>query len=389
MATSRTVLLLRAFYIFDFGSQGNAVGIGRAAPQSGMEVGYPATFDDTVNLYSELQFNSEQAYPTFSRPVWTPSSDETELPVLPCEVVDENTAEAFWCDEDGVHRINHAGMTWGQLASRYTWGELAPEGSTPAGAYTYLISVDVATVAEAEAITDIDKPFLAYVQEDGGIYLCDSGGAEHIGYLPLSGGTMTGGISMNNDPIDRDGANPSSVQYGQNMVRYVDRDGELIGYIQPKRMTDGRIGIQLTAVNENSSGSSVYGSLSIYVDKSGTVTYETNSPANFRTAIGLTTSVTSSLTNTGVTITAKSGFTVTVTSVRSYGNVRTVFGNIKSTSAWTAGQQISPFSTNLYSSVVSSDFFYGDVASSGNAWLRVAVATSANTARDFTMVGIL
>ena len=169
-ATSRTVLLLRAFYIFDFGSQGNAVGIGRAAPQSGMEVGYRATFDDEVNLYDELQFNGEQAFPTFKRSSWTPASDETTLPVLPCEVVDEGTSEAFWCDSDGVHRINHAGMTWGQLASRYTWGELAPEGSTPGGAHTYLPVVEVATTAEAEAISDIERPFLAYVTGNGGLY---------------------------------------------------------------------------------------------------------------------------------------------------------------------------------------------------------------------------
>ena len=58
-ATSRTVLLLRAFYIFDFGSQGNAVGIGRAAPQSGMEVGYHATFDDLLTTFQDIETDGE------------------------------------------------------------------------------------------------------------------------------------------------------------------------------------------------------------------------------------------------------------------------------------------------------------------------------------------
>ena len=208
-------------------------------------------------------------------------------------------------------------------------------------------------------------------------------------YVPRSGGIMTGSIYMRNTEIDRDAANPSSKQYGQKMVIYRDTNDENIGYIQPVRTTDGKIGMQISPVNEKSDGTAATGAFTILVDKSGNTSYEVNGPANFRSAIGLTTSVTSSLTNTGVTITAKSGFTVTVTSVRSYGNVRSVFGNIKSTSAWTAGQQINPFTTNLYSSVVSSDFFHGDVAASGNAWIRVSAATSANTARDFTMVGIL
>ena len=210
-----------------------------------------------------------------------------------------------------------------------------------------------------------------------------------IGALSTGGGVMTGSIYMRNTEIDRDAANPSSKQYGQKMVIYRDTNDENIGYIQPVRTTDGKIGMQISPVNEKSDGTAATGAFTILVDKSGNTSYEVNGPANFRSAIGLTTSTYSSLTNTGVTITAKSGFTVTVSSVRKYGNVVSVFGNIKSTSAWTAGQQINPFSTNLYCAVVSSDMLYGDATSAGNAWLRVAVATSANTARDFTMIGIL
>jgi len=51
---SRTVILTRAFYVMDWKAGGQAVGIGRAAPETGLEVGYVATFDDDVNVLGEL-----------------------------------------------------------------------------------------------------------------------------------------------------------------------------------------------------------------------------------------------------------------------------------------------------------------------------------------------
>ena len=51
---TRTVILTRAFYVMDWKAGGRAVGIGRAAPQEGLEVGYVSTFDDDVNVLGDL-----------------------------------------------------------------------------------------------------------------------------------------------------------------------------------------------------------------------------------------------------------------------------------------------------------------------------------------------
>lgn len=51
---TRTVILTRAFYVMDWKAGGRAVGIGRAAPQEGLEVGYVSTFDDDVNVLESL-----------------------------------------------------------------------------------------------------------------------------------------------------------------------------------------------------------------------------------------------------------------------------------------------------------------------------------------------
>lgn len=207
-STSRTALLLRAFYIFDFGSQGNAIGIGRAAPQSGMEVGYHATFDDIVNLYDELQFNGEQAYPTFIRSSWDISSDQTTLPVAPCFVLDTTAQALYWCD--GI--------------------------STP--------------------------------------QLC---------CLPLSGGTLSGEITMQSPTADRDGTPPSG-----NATRYIyvtDKDGEQIGLIGTvMRPTSGRVDSILAAYNEVN-GTMLQNAIYVRMARDGTRSYQIDDPAAFCDAI--------------------------------------------------------------------------------------------------------
>lgn len=220
-ATNRTVLLLRAFYIFDFGSQGNAVGIGRAAPQSGMEVGYPATFDDTVNLYDELQFNGEQAYPTFSRSSWSTSSDQTTLPVTPCFVHDTTSGVAYWCD-----------------------------GTTIAS----------------------------------------------LGYLPLSGGTVTGWLNLESSNFDRDAAAPSSDKWGNSYVRLTDKDGEIVGQLRAINRANGIMSCRIGVFGENTSGTEVSNTIELQVAKDGTQSYYITNPDAFCSAI-------SALATTGGTLT--------------------------------------------------------------------------------------
>lgn len=50
-SSERSVILTRAFFIMDFKAGGQGIGIGRAAPSQGLEVGYETVFDDDVTVY--------------------------------------------------------------------------------------------------------------------------------------------------------------------------------------------------------------------------------------------------------------------------------------------------------------------------------------------------
>jgi len=52
-STSRTDILTRAKFIFDIRAGGDAMGIGSAAPEDGLEVGWPAQFDEDVAVLGD------------------------------------------------------------------------------------------------------------------------------------------------------------------------------------------------------------------------------------------------------------------------------------------------------------------------------------------------
>ena len=52
--TSRSVILTRARFLMDFRAGGGGLGIGSAAPQTGLEVGFEAQFDDDVTVLGDL-----------------------------------------------------------------------------------------------------------------------------------------------------------------------------------------------------------------------------------------------------------------------------------------------------------------------------------------------
>lgn len=52
--STKAVILTRAFFIMDFKAGGGAIGIGRAAPANGLEVGYDTTFDGDVTAREDF-----------------------------------------------------------------------------------------------------------------------------------------------------------------------------------------------------------------------------------------------------------------------------------------------------------------------------------------------
>ena len=97
----------------------------------------------------------------------------------------------------------------------------------------------------------------------------------------------------------------------------------------------------------------------------------------------------SSPSQVGVTFTAKSGFTVTVTNAKQYGNVVSGRLEIKSSSAITARSGFSPFSTNAKYMILSSVYLTGGVSSSANAWVYTFENISANIAYDAMFIAII
>lgn len=60
-------MLLRASYIMDFGHEGKAIGIGRAAPTSGLEIGYKTVFDDTITQVANTSNNTYMYFKSSTR----------------------------------------------------------------------------------------------------------------------------------------------------------------------------------------------------------------------------------------------------------------------------------------------------------------------------------
>lgn len=97
-------------------------------------------------------------------------------------------------------------------------------------------------------------------------------------YLPLTGGTLTGGIarSTNIDPATA----PSSTK-NPAMLVWTDKNGDSMGFLRPTQNTAGRIGINLTGRK-----GSVYNGLTLGVDMSGAPVVELTQ-APWRKALGL------------------------------------------------------------------------------------------------------
>lgn len=58
-SSNRTVILTRAFFIMDFKAGGQGIGIGRAAPNSGLEIGYNVTCDQNLEVYEDETINGD------------------------------------------------------------------------------------------------------------------------------------------------------------------------------------------------------------------------------------------------------------------------------------------------------------------------------------------
>ena len=89
-----TVADIGSYYEATGPRPGHGISFGSAAKEEGFNVSMP------------MMMYEEQCYPTFTRSSWSTSSNETNLPVTPCFVLDTTTGALYFCSGSGIARIN-------------------------------------------------------------------------------------------------------------------------------------------------------------------------------------------------------------------------------------------------------------------------------------------
>ena len=79
-STSRTDVMTRAKFIFDFKAGGDALGIGSAAPSKGLEIGWDTQFDENVTMLKDLAVSGNVSIAgSLATPELTPTSYTSDI----------------------------------------------------------------------------------------------------------------------------------------------------------------------------------------------------------------------------------------------------------------------------------------------------------------------
>lgn len=156
------------------------------------------------------------------------------------------------------------------------------------GDTTYNIK-DAMARAGTEAITAKDNNGNIYVKTPK----LEVNGTSTLHGAVTSGTTITSGNESNegvafkikSGTIDRDADTISTTLWGPKL-QYVDKDDEIVGFVQEYQRSNGNTGMRMLVWNEKTNGTSVWNGLSIEVDKEGAASYSVSDPAAFRSAIG-------------------------------------------------------------------------------------------------------
>ena len=106
-------------------------------------------------------------------------------------------------------------------------------------------------------------------------------------YLPLTGGTVTGGITYKGTTYDISAAdNGVTTTSWPSTFNLIDKSDRIFTRIEGILYTNGDVGCQLYVRNYNTSGTQVaQKGLQFVMNKSGSLTWSVSDPANFRSAI--------------------------------------------------------------------------------------------------------
>lgn len=258
---TRNVILTRAFFVMDWKAGGGAVGIGRAAPESGLEVGYPAVFDDNVTTYGTAHIKDHALQLDYQ------DLDTSYNATLSAQ----KDANIFVMDKNNLALAAFRGR---QLASGEKRAVMEAHGYNSNGDSIW-----------CNIICQVDKSGArSYSVSDAAAF------RNAIAAVNKAGDTMTGALSIKDDELDRNGSNPSATVWGTG-VQLLDKDGERVSQFIAARETDGRIRAGIWAYNEKTDGTQVNNSINAFIDRNGASTYSVSAPAAFRNALGASSGV--------------------------------------------------------------------------------------------------
>lgn len=250
---TRNVILTRAFFVMDWKAGGGGVGIGRAAPESGLEVGYAATFDDVVDVYGHLRAHGYASI----------YSTDMERDVSPGSSTKEK--DLYFRDKNG-NTFGWIGAIQAANSTNHSM-RIVTQRTVNGTNKFHIVNVGI----------DINGNAYAGISGDG----AQAAWRNALGAVNKAGDTMTGPLYVNTSSMDRDGANPSATQWGSGLTCR-DKDSEQFAYFGPVRWTDGSSGACMYGYNEKSDGTQVANAINLQVAKDGTLSVSLTSPYAWR-----------------------------------------------------------------------------------------------------------
>ena len=256
---SRNVILTRAFFVMDWKAGGGAVGIGRAAPASGLEVGYEATFDSKVTALAHIRtLNSNLVRDA------TCSSSQYSKQFRIADVNDKTVA--FF--DGGVSTV---GSSMARIIA------FATDPNDPSS-----------SIYNAFTVTQRSDGTRAYsvsapAEFRSAIGAVNKAGDTVSGHLYLYNSSAATSMIAKSHNLDID-TTPSANTYIQ-PIRVQDKDGDEIGHCEWFINTSGELGHNFASVRQKINGTWAWQQCCMKVNKSGTVSYSILAPDNFRSAI--------------------------------------------------------------------------------------------------------
>lgn len=259
--------------------------------------------------------------------------------------------------------------------------------------FNHASSITAGTAGTSSA-TSGSTVAIPYVKYNNTGHITAAGTHTHTisGFLPLSGGTLTGNLTISKtSPTINLKATDWTITTAANnglsdtayagYINFRGSDDAIIGRVYTFGNTSGQVKTRIQANNKKTDGTSVYNYFDVIVNKDGTVSYACSSSANFRSAMNAQQTLSTTTTTTGT-----NGF-----NIRRYGKVVQIQGSGIATNArGTVPSGYRPNATTYIPCIIlgtSNDWYFGwlGVTSAGVITVYYLNGTTASTSSASTI----